>query len=194
MVIAAAAVMLAAGCESPEQIALERELAALQEQTGQLRAEIQKAHADNAALQQRLRVLSGLERLEPEELYDLQSIELTRYTGFYDKDGDGRKEKLIVYLQPIDSQGDVIKAVGGVDVELWDLHRQPEKALLGSWHVGPEQMRRLWFSTLLKTNYRLVFDVADVFEKFDRPLTVYVRFTDYSTGRVFEALRLLKPE
>jgi hypothetical protein len=76
-----------------------------------------------------------------EDIYTLQSIKIHRYSGFYDKDEDGKKEKLIVYVQPIDRQGDIIKAPGAVDVQFegWDGKR------LGRWHVRENELKKLCF-------------------------------------------------
>jgi len=144
-------------------------------------------------LRKRLHVLSGLpEEVKGENLYRLQSIKISRYTNFYDKDKDGKKEQLIVYIQPIDENGDIIKVAGAVDVQLWDLSKEQSQALLGQWHVGPDQLKKLWFATLM-THYRLTFDVADKIDKLKDPLTVKVTFTDYLTGKVFQEQKVINP-
>ena len=112
----------------------------------------------------------------------------------YDKDEDGKKEKLIVYIQPIDKQGDIIKVLGSVDVELWDLNKDAGQAKLGRWHVGLDELKKNWFTTLIGGNYRLMFDITDKVTDFTEPLTVKVTFTDYLTGRVFKEQRVIKPD
>jgi hypothetical protein len=125
-------------------------------------------------------------------LYRLREVNVSRYTGFYDKDGHGTLDKLIVYVEPVDTAGDVVKAAGVVEVELWDLSKDPSKALLASWHVGPEDLFKMWLTTLLAVNYRLVFDrPAGVAE--DRSLTVKVTFTDGLTGQVITQQRAIPP-
>jgi hypothetical protein len=125
-------------------------------------------------------------------LYRLREIKVSRYTGFYDKDGNGTLEKLIVYVEPVDMAGDVVKAAGAVDVQLWDLSKDPNQALLASWHVGPEDLFKTWLTTLLTVNYRLAFDrPAGLAE--DRSLTVKVAFTDGLTGQVLTQQRAIPP-
>jgi hypothetical protein len=123
-------------------------------------------------------------------LYRLREIQVSRYTGFYDKDGSGTPDKLIVYVEPVDMAGDVVKAAGVVDVQLWDLSKDPNQALLASWHVGPEDLFKVWLTTLLTVNYRLVFDRPAGLPE-DRSLTVKVTFTDGLTGQVLTQQRAI---
>ena len=51
----------------------------------------------------------------------------------------------------------------------------------------------MWFATLITINYRLVFDVPETVENLDVPLTVKVTFTDYLTGKIFKAQKVIKP-
>jgi hypothetical protein len=80
-----------------------------------------------------------------------------------------------------------------VDVQLWDLNKDEGEALLGRWNVKPQELKELWFDALLRTNYRLTFDIADKIDKYEEPLTVKVTFTDYLSGKVFKEHRVIKP-
>jgi len=193
-VIAAGWLLIGAGCENASRPSLLEQISTLQQEKKQLASQIELSEKQNEQLAKQLQVLSGLKPgVRLENLYRLRKIKIHRYTNFYDKDEDGRKEKLIVYIQPIDEQGDVIKASGAVDVQLWDLSKAGSQALLGQWHVEPGELKKLWFATLITINYRLTFDVADKIDKFKEPLTIKVTFTDYLTGRVFEEQKVIKP-
>jgi hypothetical protein len=165
----------AAGCENGGKSPLAVKVDTLRLEKRQLARQIEKS------------------KTEAEQLRDLRQIKITRYTNLYDKDKDGQKEKLIVYIQPIDEQGDIVKASGAVDVQLWDLNKKARQALLGQWHVKPDELKKLWYATLITINYRLTFDVADKIDKFDEPLTVKVTFTDYLSGKVFKEQKVIKP-
>jgi len=183
------------GCEdvSSGQTALAEQVDKLNLQNSQLQKQIEQAKAENEKLRERLHVLSGLpEKVKGENLYNLQSVRIGRYTDLYGDDKDGQKEKLIVYIQPIDEDGDIIKVAGAVDVQLWDLGKKEGQALLSEWHVGPEQLKKLWFATLM-THYKLTFDVADKISEFKDPLTVKVTFTDYLTGKIFKEQKVIEP-
>ncbi|HUV41146.1 MAG TPA: hypothetical protein VMW23_05110 [Sedimentisphaerales bacterium] len=183
-----------AGCENGDLKLSPQQVRALRQQNAQLAVQVKQAQADNQNLQNQLRTLAGLEGgLTAETIYNLQSIKITGYTGFYDKDGDGRREKLLVYIQPIDAEGDIIKAAGAVEVGLWNLNAAAENALLGRWTVQPQELKEMWFATFITINYRLMFDVSPDIADIDTPLTVKVAFTDYLSGKVFTGQKVIEP-
>ncbi len=186
------------GCENANSIRtpLVEQIGKLTEQKKLLDNQLEQSKTENEQLKKQMHVLSSLpEHLKGENLYRLQTIEIGKYTGLFDKDEDGTKEKLIVYIQPIDEEGDIIKATGTVDVQLWDLDSsEANQAMLGQWHVEPGELKKLWFATLITINYRLTFDIADKVKSFDEPLTVKVTFTDYLSGKVFKEQKVIKPQ
>jgi len=192
-IVAGCLPVFSAGCENGGKPSVTEQIDALREEKSQLAYELERAESKNEQLERQIEVLSGLPENKLEGLYELQRVKVTRYTNLYDKDKDGQYEKLIVYIQPIDEEGDIVKATGAVDVQLWDLNREQDEALVGQWHVGPEELKELWFATIIITNYRLTFDVADKIEEFKEPLTVKVTFTDYLSGKVFKEQRVIKP-
>ncbi|MHC4075981.1 MAG: hypothetical protein ACYSRZ_06155 [Planctomycetota bacterium] len=192
-IILAGVLAFAVGCESGERISLTKQIDTLRTERRGLERELEQFEAEKQQFKGQLRALAGLEGKIFENIYQVERVEVTRYTNLYDKDKDGRDEKLIVYIQPIDEQGDIVKATGEVDVQLWDLDRAAGEALLAKWHVGPGQLQQSWSATLLAINYRLVFDVPDELDAIEGPLTVKVGFTDYLTGKVFKEQKTIKP-
>ena len=186
--------LLVTGCATPnDKESLATKIGQLTREKTQLQEQIEQSNAENKQLKDQIQVLSGLpENVRLENLNRLESVKIGRYTGFFDKDKDGKKEKLIVYIQPADEQGDTIKAVGAVDVQLWDLNKTDGEALLGEWKVEPGELKKLWFATLVTINYRLTFDVTDIIESLEEQLTVKVTFTDYMTGNVFKEQKVIK--
>ena len=182
-----------AGCEDAHKAAREKG-DILTGEKKQLQYQLEQCDTENENLKKQVEVLAGIKQdARFENLYHIQSVKLTKYTGFYDKNKDGKKESLIVYLQPMDEQGDIVKATGAADVELWDLNKKDGEAMLGKWRVEPNELKSLWFTTFLAINYRLTFDVADKIEGLKEPLTVKVIFTDYLTGKVFNEQAVVKP-
>jgi len=192
-----ALMLLFIGCENDrsKQISLTDQIEILKRDKTQLQNQIEQSRAENEQLKGQIQVLSGLpEQVKGENLYCLESVKITRYTNLYDKDKDGKKETLIVYVQPIDQNGDAIKAAGSVDVELLDLNKPDGPAVLGKWKVTAEELKKTWFKTILTLNYRLTFDVAGKVEDFKDPLTVTITFTDHLTGKVFKEQKVIKPQ
>jgi len=181
-----------AGCEDANKAAREKG-DILTGEKKQLQYQLEQCNTENENLKEQVEVLAGIKQeARFENLYHIQSVKLTKHTGFYDKNKDGKKESLIVYLQPMDEQGDIVKATGAADVELWDLNKKDGEAMLGKWRVDPNELKTLWFTTFLAINYRLTFDVADKIEGLKEPLTVKVIFTDYLTGKVFHEQAAVK--
>jgi len=179
------------GCQPAPSV---DEISSLREEKTQLTRQLEQTRTEAEQLKKQVGVLSGIgPGAGLENLYRLQEIKITRYTNLYDKDNDGKKEKLIVYIQPIDEDGDIVKATGAVDVQLWDLNKADGEALLGQWHVKPDELKKLWFATIITINYRLTFDVADKIEGGKDSLTAKVTFTDYLTGKVFTGQRVIEP-
>ena len=159
-----------------------------------MQGEIEQSHRENEQLKEQLQTLSGLpEDLRLENMYSLERIKLGKLSGFFDKDDDDKRETLIVYVTPYDKEGDGIKATGSMNVQLWDLNKPEGEALLGEWDVPPDELKKVWFKTILAVNYRLTFDISGTVENFDEPLTAKVTFTDYLSGKVFEDQRVIKP-
>ncbi len=164
---------------------LTREKAALTGDAQQYQAEIEQLRAQ-------IQALSALPKDQRVNPYELTSLRVARLSNFFDKDGDGKQEKLIVYLQPVDAEGDIVKAAGTVSVQLWNLSHPNGEALLGEWKVGPDQLRKLWFDSFT-TGYRLTFDRPAAVGVFFEPLTLKVTFMDYLTGQSFRAQQVIKP-
>lgn len=183
------------GCNSAnEKAKMLDEIEQLKSQNKDLTEQVENTESRNKQLKDQVKVLTTLpEDIRAESLYNLESIKIGRYTDFFDKDHNGKKETLIVYIQPSDDQGDKIKASGTVEVELWDLNKPDGHAMLSQWKVEPEELKKCWFATLITINYRLTFDITDIVEDIYKPLTVKVKFTDYLSGKTFEDQKVIKP-
>lgn len=187
--IIATVLAFATGCESNNRKSLKNQIDTLKLEKKQLRNDLEQARSENQQLTKQLQTLAGLDEWPADAAYyQLQNVSIGRYSGFYDKDRDGIKEKLIVYVVPTDPQGDAIKAPGEVDVQLWNLDQTQEKSLLRQWQVKSEQLKDLWVAGIIAVNYRLAFDVADLADQFEASTdswTLKITFTDYVTGKVF---------
>lgn len=194
LVLAAALLVVFAGCQDQAKKEMTLQIDSLRLEKSQLKSSLEHCNDETQQLKGRVRTLSALDQtVRSENPYEPQRVEIANYTGFYDSNKDGKKDILIVYIQPIDDRGDIVKTAGAVDVELWDLDRKDGKAMLAAWHVGPEELKKRWAATLIKISYKLVFDLTGKIQQLDKPLTVRMVFTDYLSGAVFERQMLCKP-
>jgi len=148
--------------------------------------------AENKQLKEQLETLMGINKpARIEALSTITAIEITNRSGLYDQNKDNKKEMLIVYLKPIDDMGDVIKAAGAVDIELWNLNAKPQEALLKSWAIEPKELKKNWSGSLMTCYYKLQFDVNSVLTGKEKDLTLKAQFTDYLTGKVLKGQKVI---
>jgi len=184
-----------AGCgigterKTPEELRAEK----LQQEKASLKGDVEQHRVQIEQLRAQIRELSALKD-KPNNPYELTSLRIAKISNFFDKDRDGIQETLVVYVQPIDTEGAVVKAAGTVSVQLWNLNNPNGQALLGQWKVEPAELRKLWFNSLAITSYRLTFDRPDAVGVFSEPLTLRVTFTDYLTGETFLAQQVIEPK
>ncbi len=190
----AAFIFFISACENADKKKPVSEIDRLRQQNQALTGRLANAEQQAQQLKKQVQTLSAVtDDTQPEDIYNLQKIKIWRYTNLYDKDEDGKIESLIVYLQPIDADGDVIKAAGNVEVQLWDLNREEAQALLGTWNVSSNEIKKLWYATVLASNYRLIFDISKLIDDYEKPLTVKVTFTDILSGKTLTEQRTIEP-
>lgn len=193
-IYASTLLLFLAGCgigserKSPAQLKAEK----LAQENATLTGDVQQYQAEIEQLRAQIKALSALPKDQQVNPYELATIRVARISNFFDKDGDGKQEKLIVYIQPVDAEGDIVKAAGTVSVQLWNLNNPNGEALLGQWKVEPDELRKLWFDSFT-TGYRLTFDRPETVGVFSEPLTLKVTFMDYLTGKSFRAQQVIKP-
>jgi outer membrane murein-binding lipoprotein Lpp len=179
--------MVLGGCSSSDpNDSLWGQVKSLNGEKDMLTARAESLEKENQQLRQQVQTLHAIDGQQRAASLDiLTKIEIGSRSGLYDKDNNGSKETLAIYLEPIDSSQDKVKAPGRVEVELWNLDSSnPQGALLKQWVVEPEQLKTLWAGTLMSSFYRLSFPVDQIVKGDEKGLTVKVRFTDYIAGKV----------
>ena len=181
------------GCGDSEENPLWGQLDQLGDQKTELKLQVEQLEKENLELKDQLANLSAIDsQARLDALPKLDRIELAKRTGLYDKDKNPGREKLIVYIRPIDTSGDAVKVPGAVRVQLWNLDNEPaSESLLSQWEIQPDQMNQMWAGTLMTNYYRLTFDIADLVTDADRQLTVKVDFTDYINGKLLQAQKVI---
>ncbi len=194
LVVAALAVgALVLGCDGGTEKSLFSQIKLLAEERTELKLQVEKLQGENEELTKRVETLTSLgPEVRLDVLGRLESIEISGRSGLYDKDKNGTKETLVVYVRTIDDAGDAIKAVGSVEVQLWDLEAE-DNARLAQWRIKHEELKRRWSSTVMTSYFRLMFDVSGLLGDNEKELTVKVTFTDYITGNILRKQKVIKP-
>ena len=182
------------GCQQHDETAeLKEKIQLLEQEKQSITAQLRASNAAQTDLNKRIDVLSGLENSQQvKNLYNIEKVEITRYTNLYDRNDDGRKEKFICYIRPVDSRGDSIKVIGALQIELWDLDLKTEDAMIGQWQIEGDELQKKWFSSFLGDHYRLTFDLGET-DYAGRELTVKMSFTDHITGKVYKDQKVINP-
>ncbi|MCK5000693.1 MAG: hypothetical protein KAS23_14215 [Anaerohalosphaera sp.] len=164
---------------------LQKKNSLLDQQTKELTEQMEE-------LQKLNKTLASLDKeARSDALNRLDRIEIQNRSGLYDKDDNGTKEKLIVYIKPFDDTPDPFKAAGRVEVELWNLDAEPQQARIGKWTVEPQQLKKLWSATFMTGYFRLTFDLENQIKEPAQNLTIKVKFTDYITGKVLNTQKAI---
>jgi outer membrane murein-binding lipoprotein Lpp len=178
--------LLSSGCEDVTKQKLWSQIKTLDTEKADLKQQVKQLEGEKESL---LRQITKLTDLGPEARLwaypKIERVNVRSRTGIFDKDKDGTKETLIVYVQPFDASGDAFKAAGSVEVELWNLNSEPDGALLKKWVLDPGDTQKLWVSTMMTNYYRLKFDVAEILSTNKEDLTINVIFFDFISGKVF---------
>ncbi len=179
--------LLASGCRDNTKARLQEKEKLINQQTS-LKMQLAQAKEQNAQLRDQVAALSAIENKEKLNCVStLEKIDLTNRTGFYDTDHDSKTESLVVYIRPVDETGDIIKAPGSLNIQLWNLHKDPQQALLKQWTLNPDQLKQKWAQTFLTNYYHLKFDITTLNLKPHQQFTLKAVFTDYLTGKVLTA-------
>jgi hypothetical protein len=176
-----AALAALSGCRNCSRV--EAELAAREKDVATLKEELSRTEFVAHGLMRELAARDGVPGPDgvvrpPTTPYPVRSIRLGRRTSQL-PDGDG----LEVQIEPIDTEGQAIKAPGLAQVEVQELTPEGLKKPLSYWDLSPDQLRRSWQSGLFSQGYILTFRWKAVPRT--EKLRVIARFR-MMDGRTFE--------
>lgn len=175
----------AAGCQRDVEISLWQQNRQLSEEKTELKLSVEQLQRENDTLAEQVKTLTAMDRdVRSAGLVVPVQIRIGRFTGFYDKSKDGKIDSLMVYLTPLDTTQDAIKAAGSVQTELWDLSAEPTAAKLGTWELSAEDLKKRWARSIMESYYRFECPLDGISFDASRQLTLTVRFIDYLTGKI----------
>ncbi|MFO0839511.1 MAG: hypothetical protein U1D55_13425 [Phycisphaerae bacterium] len=190
MGLSLALLTLLPGCWTPPAAQDERrKIAELERRVEQKDAELATQKVAIEKLEEQLRTVRAVNSQDLRKLTFADRIAIVSPTGAEDYDGKPGTDGITVYIQPIDAEGDVVKTVGDVRVELYDLAAPPESNRIGQCDFSSDELKKLWFGKLMTNHFKLRCPWRD-----ERPahpeITVRVIFTDFLTQRVLTAQTL----
>lgn len=187
----ALAPVFAFGCEmfqSTDAAALKQENQRLEREVGRLERESITTAQTIEELKTQVSRLQHLGARRLEQLYYADRIEIEQLSGGYDDDKQPGDDGVIVYLRPLDSVGDPIKAAGDIRVELFDLGSSEGERKVGECIVPVAKAQEMWYGRFMTYHYTIRCPWEG------RPptnpeVTVRASFLDYLTGRELNATR-----
>ena len=193
VVVTFVAIAFSSGCSSPDAGAIKtrKENQELRNKIAELERREQAHLAQIRALESKSTTVPSLPNQQLETLFTTHGIRFGRLTAVADLDpkqpGD---EGLKIYVVPIDSQGQPIKAAGSFVVDAFDLAKG-DNARIGHWEYPLNQAAQNWFGQVMLYTYVLPAPWQQ-----QRPtggdVTVRVTFTDALTGRKFTEQKVVK--
>jgi len=179
-----------AGCanQSDKIIACENQVTKLKQENEKLTRQL--VDCQQQIISQKNQI-ENLQHISPDRLKDmikLERITLDRLTGGYDDNHDGYADGIVVYLQPIDTDGHIVKTPGSVKVQLFLLGDKP--VLIGQRELSPNELRKKWTGRLWTNHYtiRCPFKITPKSPE----VTVRTEFVELLTGKPFVAQKRVK--
>jgi len=192
-VIIATMIVIASGCDSNTDQPLWGQIKSLTQDKSNLQQQVDTLESEKAELSDRVETLTAIgpeKRVEP--LSGIERVTIEKRSGLVDKNKDGIKETLVVYVRPHDETGDTVKAPGAINLQLWDLNAPSDTALLKEWNIKPEELKKRWSGTVLTSYYRLSCKIPDLLTDQQKELTIKLQFTDYITAKTLNAQKVIK--
>ena len=146
---------------------------------------------EQAKIVQQLRHLDGDRGLDA--LIHVDRIEIERFSGGFDDNGDGIDEGVRIHIRLFDQHGETMRATGSVQVKLLDVAAPSGQRDMGRMELTPQQLNALWFGRFLTKHYTVKVPwPAGVSSPPHEQITVNVVFTDLLSGRSFDAQRVVE--
>ena len=189
------AVLVANGCRSarvgggdtPDEVIYE-----LRQEKAALTVRLEKLEQDIARRLEQIDQLVSegavrsvhVQGVDPGDLPRLVEVQLGRYSGPLDDDGDGRDDHVRLYVKTLDQRGRFLPVVGRGDIQVVLLADARPPEVIGQLGLGPEAFEAVYRSGFMGTHY--LFDVPILIElgNGQHQAAVKVAVTDAATGAV----------
>jgi len=180
------AAWLVAGCQSPTEVSLRREIGDLRETIKQKDNQLVAQKASLDELDSQLRVARSISEDDLKRIFYPEKLIIDKLSGGADYDGQPGDDGVTVYLQPVDKDGDVIKVAGDIRIQLFDLAAPPQRNLIGEYFIPVDQVGKLWHGKLWTDHYSIKCPWPKGPPEHTE-VTIRAMFVDYLTKRVVSA-------
>lgn len=186
--------ILVGGCNSASSRARAlKDADALRLEKQLLERSINQKDATIASLTMQVEALTTLGPDRPIGAFAASRIEVANLSGGADFDGRPGDDGVVIYLRPIDADGDVVKAPGRIRIGVYDATKIEAPRVLGVYEFNDlEVLRRNWHGKFLTQHYTLRCPIAPGTElPASRRVTVQAEFLEFLTGATLSATKEL---
>jgi hypothetical protein len=147
--------------------------------------ELAARDAQIADLRRRVNNRPVLENVAVDDLFTVDRIEIVSRSGGADFDGQPGDDGVVIYVRPLDADGDVLKAAGRFTIQLLDLTDPGAPRTLFQYEVAERsELVRTWHGGMLTDHYTFRCRLPrDLSPPPPRDIHVRVTFLDWLTGR-----------
>lgn len=172
---------------------VQRQLQAAQEQSAKCAQELLDAQQANRTLQDQIARLSGLSTDQRQnELILPTGIKLANMSGGYDNDNQPGDDGIVLYIQPIDRDGQVLKLAGTLKIRVLDLQSPPESMVISEQSLDAQATQEAWYGRLWTNHFTVRCPWPQGRTPAHDQVTAHVTFTDLLTGRIFTTQQTFK--
>lgn len=157
-VLAAVLLVWATGCQPPldkDESSTQERLLASRQRVVQLEGQLDEKNRQIEQLEQQNATLLELGPTRLDNLFYPTKLHIKRTSGGIDETDDGIDDGVVVYLQPIDADGDVVKCAGDIIVQLYDLAQPDESQLIAEYIVDVAHGREAWYGHALTDHFKI---------------------------------------
>ena len=164
----------------------QRKLQLAEERVKVLEAESLEQQEKLDGLQAQVAELRGVDSGAIDDLVTVDAIRIVSPSGGYDEDGKPGDDGLVIYVQPIDREGHILKAAGSFKVRLIDLAQPADKLEIAAYHFDVPTTRSKWFGRMWTNHFTLKCPWPPQQTPQNREITAHVEFTELLTGKRFK--------
>ena len=186
--------LLLVGCYSSGPSDAERELRLAHETIADQRNQLAAQKTTIDSLQRQIDSIRSIQPSDLAKIFYPEKLEIDRLSGGYETDKQPGDEGIVVYLRPLDGQGDVLKVAGDIHIQLYSPagdRPTDDLILIGEYHIPVEQSRELWYGKLMTYHYTIKCPWLKGPPKYPE-VTIRASFVDYLTQRVISAQQTCK--